>query len=227
VKVGAAILAGGRATRMGGVLKGLCEVGGRAIVAREAAVLARVVDDVMLVAAELDPWRAVLAPSAGVNASGGGANASGVRFVQDRQPGRGPLAGLDAALAASDADALIVVGCDLPFLDERLLARVRDAAPGADAVVPRVAGRAQPLHARYARRATAVAVSARLAAGALALTALLDDLAVTWLDEPELRALDATLRGLTNVNTIEELAAAQASEEDRQDAKDAKGAKEP
>jgi hypothetical protein len=33
-------------------------------------------------------------------------------------------------------------------------------------------------------------------------------LEVAWLEEPELRALDPTLRGLTNVNTPEALARA-------------------
>ena len=190
----AAILAGGRAQRMGGALKGLLEVGGRAIMLREVAALAQVASEVLVVAGDLDPFRAALAGAP-------------VSWVADREPGLGPLAGLDAAFAATTAGELLVVGCDLPFLDVRLLERVRDAAPDADAVVPRVNGRPQPLHARYARR-IADRVAARLARGTLALVDLLGELDVAWLDEAELRAIDPALVGFTNVNTPAELEAA-------------------
>src|SRR5262245_4899478 len=106
-KVAAAILAGGRARRLGGVWKGGLDIGGRTIVAREAAALARISDERLLVIgaqqSEMDFTATQL----------------GMRVVIDRAPGQGPLSGLDAAFAATTADTLLVVGCDLPFLDER------------------------------------------------------------------------------------------------------------
>jgi molybdopterin-guanine dinucleotide biosynthesis protein A len=192
-RIDAAILAGGRARRLGGVLKGLLEVGGRAIVERQIDALAPLVGEVLLVAGDPTPYE----------------HLRGVRLIADRAPGQGPLAGISAAFAASRADALLVVGCDLPFLDPRLLALVRDHAPEAQAVVPRVADRPQALHARYAR-SMAPAVDARLARGELRLLALLDELAPVWLDEPLLRAIDPELRGLTNINTHDDLARARA-----------------
>lgn len=194
MRVDAAILAGGRARRLGGVDKGLVEIGGRRMIAREIDALKSVAGEILLVVGDPVPY-------AGVD---------GVRVVLDHNPGLGPLAGLQAAFSASTADALLVVGCDLPFLDPRLLALVRDSAPAAQAVVPRVAGHAQALHARYGRSAVAE-IDARLRAGSLRLLALVDALDTTFLDEPELRAVDPTLRGLTNVNTPAELAAARAS----------------
>jgi molybdopterin-guanine dinucleotide biosynthesis protein A len=195
--IAGAILAGGRARRMGGVPKALLEVGGRTILVRQIAALSTVVDEILLVVGDPAGF-----PSAAE---------LGVKVVADRAPGMGPLAGLQAALHATRAESILAVGCDLPFLDARLLARVRDAAPGAEAVVPRVGGRPQALHARYAR-AVLPLVEARLARGALRLVELLDELRVVWLDEPELRSMDPELRGLTNVNTPEELAAARREE---------------
>jgi molybdopterin-guanine dinucleotide biosynthesis protein A len=193
MRVDAAILAGGRARRMGGADKALVEVGGRRIVERQRDVLAPRFAEVLLVVGASTRDRSL--------------ELDGVRLVADEQPGEGPLAALATALGATAADALVVVGCDLPFLDGRLLERVRDHAPAAEAVVPRVGGRAQPLHARYARGVRAKALL-RLGRGERRLLALLDDLEVAWLEEPELRALDPTLRGLTNVNTPEALARA-------------------
>jgi molybdopterin-guanine dinucleotide biosynthesis protein A len=200
VKVAAAILAGGRARRMGGAFKGGLEVGGRRILERELAALARVSDEILLVAGD-----ATAESEIGFTFSQ--KSEIGFTFVADRAPGLGPLAGIDAAFRATHADALLVVGCDLPFLDERLLALVRDAAPEAEAVVPRVAGRPQALHARYAR-SLAPAVEERLARGELRLLDLVAAARTRFLDEAELRAIDPSLRGLTNVNTPEELAAA-------------------
>jgi molybdopterin-guanine dinucleotide biosynthesis protein A len=187
--VDAAILAGGRGERLGGQPKGLLEIGGRTVIARQIEALSPLVREVLLVGGDAY------------------ADVAGVRRVADRQPGRGPLAGLEAAFVASDADALIVVGCDLPFLDAGLLTLVRDHAPAAQAAVPRVDSRPQALHARYGRAALPH-VQARLQRGELRLLGLLDDLDPEWLDEPALRAIDPTLRGLTNVNTPAELDAA-------------------
>jgi len=188
--VAAAILAGGSARRMGGVNKALIEVDGRPILARQLAVLAPLVDEILLVSGDPAPF----APFAGPR----------VRLLTDRLPGQGPLAGLDAAFAASDARSLLLFACDLPYLDPRMVTLVRDHAPSAQAVVPRVDAHPQPLHARYAR-SVAPLVRARLERGALRLRDLLTELAVTWLDEPALRAADPTLRALHNANSPADL----------------------
>jgi molybdopterin-guanine dinucleotide biosynthesis protein A len=179
MKIAAAILAGGRATRMGGADKALLEVGGARIVDRQVAALAPLVAEVLLV---------------------GGADraVAGARLVPDLQAGRGPLAGIEAAFVACDADALLVLGCDLPFLDEKLLRLIRDHAPEKLACVPRVEGRAQALHARYSRAILPI-VERRLHQNQLRLLALLDELDVAWLDLP-------ASEGLTNVNTPDQLA---------------------
>lgn len=183
--VGAAILAGGRGRRLGGVAKGLVRVGGEPIVARQLAALAPYVAAPLIIAVDAQPYAGL-----------------GARVVVDRHPGLGPLAGLEAALLASDDDALLVFACDLPFLDAPLIEALRDA-PAADAVVARLDGRPQPLAARYAR-AILPRVQARLAAGALRLLDLMDELAPAWIDFP------AGTRALVNVNTPEDLARAEA-----------------
>jgi molybdopterin-guanine dinucleotide biosynthesis protein A len=171
---------------MGGVQKGLLDVGGRTILSRQIAVVAPLVDEVLLVAGDLAPYAAV----------------EGVRGVTDRAPGLGPLAGIEAAFAACDASALLVFGCDLPFLDETLVRRLRDEVPGAQVLAPRRDGRPQPLAARYAR-SVVPAVVRRLERRALRLVELLDELEVAWLDGVEPRPL-------INLNTPSELAAARA-----------------
>jgi molybdopterin-guanine dinucleotide biosynthesis protein A len=193
--VAAAIIAGGRALRLGGVAKPFIEVGGRTIAARQLEVLRPM-------------FRRVVAVVAG-GADGAPWSALGVEVLADAADGGGPLAGVAAALAAvPPEDAVVCVAGDLPFLAPALLAAVRDRAPGADAVAPRAGGVPQPLCARYAARLAGEA-RARIASGRLALHDLLAGRAV-WVEGEDLRALDPGGEGLLNVNTAADLARAQA-----------------
>ena len=61
----------------------------------------------------------------------------------------GPLGGVRDGLVRSDTDWTVVVGCDFPLVDGRLL-RALSPRLGVDAVVPKLPdGRIQPLCARY------------------------------------------------------------------------------
>ena len=183
-----AILAGGRARRLGGVVKPLLLVEGQRIIDRQLAVLRHLFDRIVIVANEPAPFADL-----------------GVAVIPDRRgPGLGPLAGIDAALAFfSSAPAVVCVAGDMPFLEPALLRALRDAPP-ALAVVPRVRGRAEPLCARY-DRAFSPLVAAALAANALTVHTLLRDAGAVFLEEPALRALDPALRSFTNLNTPHDL----------------------
>src|SRR4051812_10933938 len=110
----AAILAGGRARRLGGVHKGLLLVDGEPIVARQLRQLAAHAGELLIVANDVAAYAEVAAQH-------------GARVVVDLHPGDGPLAGLEAALSATGAPELLLVACDLPFVDVAALA----AAPPA------------------------------------------------------------------------------------------------
>ena len=199
MSVAAAILAGGGGSRMGqggaGAVKGLLSIGGERIIDRQLAALRPLFADVLIAANDPEPWAGL-----------------GLRIVPDRPRARalGPIAGLGAILAAlpPTVDAVVCVAGDMPFLAPALLEHLRDAAPAARALVPRIAGRAEPLLARYARAAASV-VADQIAGGHYALIDLLARLGadVVWIDEPELRALDPDLRSIVNVNTPADLAA--------------------
>jgi molybdopterin-guanine dinucleotide biosynthesis protein A len=204
-RVAAAILAGGGGTRMGaGVVKGLLSVGGLRLIDRQLAVLRPLFAEVMIAANDPEPWAGF-----------------GLRVIPDRPagsaprlsqglPSLGPIAGLDAILAAlpPTVEAVVCIAGDMPFLAPALLEHLRDAEPTAAALVPRIAGRAEPLLARYAR-VVAPVVAEQVANGRYAMVDLLARLGagVVWLDEPALRALDPDLRSIANINTPADLAA--------------------
>ncbi|MFL5306106.1 MAG: molybdenum cofactor guanylyltransferase [Polyangia bacterium] len=193
--VAAAIIAGGRARRLGGRVKPFVEVAGIAIADRQLAVLrplfARVIA-VVADAADAAPWQD-----------------RGVETVTDAVPGAGPMAGVGAALGAAAPGGVVCLAGDLPFLSPALLAALRDVAPEADAVAPRAGGHVEPLCARYGARCLPP-LQSRLAGGRLALHAFLEELDRTvWLEGDALAALDPGGRSFLNVNTPDDLARAE------------------
>jgi molybdopterin-guanine dinucleotide biosynthesis protein A len=159
-------------------------VGGTPIVARQLHVLAPLVAERLIVAGDPTPYQDFDA-----------------RLVTDLHPGAGPLAGLESALAAITAESLLLFACDLPFLDAALVMALCDVFVG-EAVVARLAGKAQPLAARYAR-SILPRVQRRLSRDKLRMLDLVAELDPQWIDFP------AGTRALFNVNTPEELARAE------------------
>ena len=177
----AAILAGGRAQRLGGVHKGLLVIDGEPIAARQLRLLAPHADELLVIANDADAYAAVAA-------------AGHARVVRDLHPGQGPLAGLEAALAATSASELLLVACDLPFVDVAALV----AAPPALAVIARAGDVVQPLCARYHRDVLPLA-QARLLAQRLRFLDFVAELAPVY--------VEVAARTLLNVNTPADLAA--------------------
>jgi molybdopterin-guanine dinucleotide biosynthesis protein A len=139
----AAILAGGRATRLGGVNKGTLTVGDTAIIDRQLGALRAVASDIFVVGRPEPAW-----------------TARGLRVVADEIADAGPLGGIYAALVQSPAERTLVIACDMPFLTADLLRRL--AAVDADVVVARSTRGVEPLCAVYAR-ACAAEIRDRLA----------------------------------------------------------------
>jgi molybdopterin-guanine dinucleotide biosynthesis protein A len=71
--------------------------------------------------------------------------------VREEPPGSGPLAAIGAAAEALGGGPLLVLACDMPFVDGEILQWLVDY-PGDGSIVP-VAGRPQPLCARWSRAA--------------------------------------------------------------------------
>jgi molybdopterin-guanine dinucleotide biosynthesis protein A len=131
----------------------------------------------------------------------------GLTIVPDAVQGRGPLGGIAAALAHTAKPFLFAVGADMPHIHTAAVDLVvgRRAAD-IDVVVPYVNGLPEPLFALYSQRCLDV-VRRRLDAGCNKLSGLLDDdsIAISAVDEDELRAIDGSLRALTNINSPADL----------------------
>ena len=193
----AAILAGGRATRLHGADKGGLLVGGRTIRDRQIEALSGLVDDIVLIGG----------PAADPRADSWPGDRAGLAHVPDLLAGRGPLGGIQTALHhAGDAACTLIVACDLPFLSRPFLAFLLDRAlddGAADIVVPRSGHRLHPLCATYNRRVRE-AVDRRVASGALAVQALFDEVRVDIVEPEVVATFDPEGIMFWNVNTPDE-----------------------
>ena len=186
--VAGVILAGGRASRMGGRDKAFAAVAGEPIVVRTVRLFRSLFPQVLVSTNRPERFAAL-----------------DVQTVADRFPGAGPLAGIHAAMLESRYPHVFVAACDMPGLDPDVIRLVVARIGAADAVVPRWDGDVEPLHAAYALRSLP-AVEAALASGCHAMRDFLQTVTVDWVDEAELRTLGGAAASLTNVNTPEDLA---------------------
>jgi molybdopterin-guanine dinucleotide biosynthesis protein A len=115
------------------------------------------------------------------------------RLVFDRKRSTGPLAGLEAGLAAARNDVTFAIACDMPYVTSELAEMAVAAARGCDAAIARINGRPEPTCAAY-RRSALPMITAALDAGRYRAAELAEHLDVTWLEglDPDLfRSLNA------------------------------------
>ena len=181
----AAILAGGRARRLGGQDKSALIVDGVRLLDRQLAALHSLTDTILLVGYP------------------GPAPASCV-VVPDHRPGTGPLGAIASALSVATTERVLIVAVDLPFLTTAFLDFLARADEDADAVVPVSGGRWQPLCAMYRRRAAPI-LDAAIDRGELAVHAAVARLNPTLLAGDSLVPFDPEHRLFANINTPDDL----------------------
>lgn len=155
-----------------------------------------------------------------------------VRLVGDVFRGKGSLGGIYSGLKAAKFERAVLVGCDMPFLNEDLLDYLISISPDYDVVIPsgsaklpserftKVEGRNRigerrtakdddlhPLHAVYSNHCVE-AIEARLQVDDLRMIGFHPNVRVRIVGETELERFDPDHLSLFNVNTPEDLAIA-------------------
>jgi molybdenum cofactor guanylyltransferase len=182
------LVAGGQATRLGGVAKGLLRLDGQPLVALTLRLFGEIFPASLVVANDAAPYAGL-----------------GVPVVPDAIAGKGAPGGLHAALAAVRTGWLFAAGCDMPCLSAdlvRYLWGLRGASP-AVAVVWR--GRLEPLHAFWSR-ACLPTVERMLRADDPSMWKIATAVGARFVSEEEWRRVDPEGRSFENANTPEDVA---------------------
>jgi molybdopterin-guanine dinucleotide biosynthesis protein A len=188
-RIGAIVLAGGRSSRFG--RDKLAEpVDGQALLDHAIAAVRAMADEIVVVAT---PDAEPPLPE-------------GIALAHDARPFEGPLAALDAGLAATTADRVIVVGGDMPTLVPAVLGRLVAAlGDDASAAILEVRGPRPILPLALTARPSRAAVRRLLDRGERRLGAVLDVLELRVVPESDWRSDDPDGRTLRDVDTPADL----------------------
>jgi molybdopterin-guanine dinucleotide biosynthesis protein A len=136
MNISAMLLAGGESRRMGQD-KATLIFRGQPLWQIQLDLLRKLEPEEIFVSARTDPaWRP-----------------SGVPFVSDEAPSRGPLSGLSATLARIRTDHLLALAIDMPLMTEDYLRSLRNLTVPGRGVLPMIGDRAEPLAAIYPKAA--------------------------------------------------------------------------
>lgn len=131
--VAGVILAGGKSSRMGSN-KALLAYKGKPLIASIYQKMAELFDQVAVVTNNPEDYSFLPC-----------------RKIPDIYPGMGSIAGIHAGLSWSPEESIFVVGCDMPFLDEKLVRWLAARHVAGTATVPLTPGGFEPLHSFYSK----------------------------------------------------------------------------
>jgi len=180
------ILAGGGSTRMGRN-KAFIEIGGKRIIDRTVSIFQEIFDEVILVTNNPLDYLEL-----------------NVRIVTDLIPGKGSLGGIYTGLFFSSSPKAFFVGCDMPFIDRKVIEYFLSLADNADVVVQRTKDYWEPLHAVYSRKLIRN-IERLLSIGELKIITAYRGMRIREVTPEEIAPFDPDLHTFVNFNTPEEL----------------------
>ena len=191
IEVTGVLLAGGKSRRMGEDKRYLV-VGEQTLLERGLGVLRSIFQEVLVVIAQDSP-------PLGVDA----------RVVRDLVPDCGSLGGLYTGLTQAAAPCIFVVACDMPFLDQAVIAQFTTRRASADIVIAKLAARLHPMHALYGKGCLPV-LEQMIRARQLKIQEMVShaSLRVQYVTEADLLTVDPSWHSFQNVNTPADLEAA-------------------
>jgi molybdenum cofactor guanylyltransferase len=191
IEVTGVLLAGGKSRRMGEDKRYLV-VGEQTLLERGLGVLQSIFQEVLVVIAQDSP-------SLGVDA----------RVMRDLVADCGSLGGLYTGLTQATTSCIFLVGCDMPFLDQAVIAQFTSRRATADIVMAKLGSRLHPMHALYGKRCLP-ALEQMIRTRQLKIQELVShaSLRVQYVTEADLHNIDPSGRSFQNVNTQADLEAA-------------------
>jgi molybdopterin-guanine dinucleotide biosynthesis protein A len=128
----------------------------------------------------------------------------GLPMYGDIYHDKGPLGGFHSALTHAATQYILVVACDMPWLNRDLLEYMISIRETADIIVPRWEKYPEPLHAVYSHNCLAP-ITANLEADILKITAFFGKVSTHFLDQKTIAQYDTHGQSFNNVNTPEDL----------------------
>jgi len=131
------------------------------------------------------------------------------QVVPDLFPHRGPLVGIYSGLKASPTFYNLIVGCDMPFLETKLLWYMRENINSEDVIIPRYNKiYIEPLLAIYSKNCLA-AIENNLKKDILPIRLIFPYLKIKYIEDNEIVKFDPEYLSFFNINFMDDLAVAE------------------
>lgn len=191
IEVTGVLLAGGKSRRMGEDKRYLV-VGEQTLLERGLEMLQSIFCEVLVVIAQDSPPLSIDA-----------------RVVRDLVPECGSLGGLYTGLTQATTPYIFVVACDMPFLNQTVIAQFTSQRAAADIVIAKLDDRLHPMHALYSKRCLP-ALEQMIRARQLKIQEIVSQssLRARYVTEADLLTIDPSGHSFYNVNTMADLEAA-------------------
>ena len=135
MNISAVILAGGESSRMGRD-KAWLKLNGQPLITRALSIVrAAGIEEIYISGRAGADYSALRCP-----------------ILLDREPGTGPLAGIERALDATQAPLMLVLAVDLPNMTAAFLRKLADRCAPLTGAIPKLKGQLEPLAAIYPKR---------------------------------------------------------------------------
>jgi molybdopterin-guanine dinucleotide biosynthesis protein A len=122
------------------------------------------------------------------------------QVVPDLFSQKGPLAGIYSGLKASLSQYNLVVGCDMPFLEVKLLKYMTKNINSSDVVIPHYNdGYIEPLCAIYSKRCLET-IERNLAEHVFSVRAIFPHLKIKFIEDEEIKKYDPEFYSFFNIN---------------------------
>ena len=123
------------------------------------------------------------------------------QVVQDIFPQKGPLGGIFSGLKASNSQYNLVVACDMPFLEVKLLQYMREEINSNDIIIPRYnRGYIEPLCAIYSKKCLEV-MEKNIQSGILPVRKIFPHLKIKFINDEEIKRFDPKFYSFFNLNS--------------------------
>ena len=184
----AIILAGGKASRMGGRDKAFLKIGDETLIGIQLRGLKNIFKEIIIVTNSPDRYIGL----------------KGVKVVSDIVPYQGPLGGIFSGLTASNDNHNFIVACDMPFLNGPLIKYMTENRNGFDIIVPKIGKRFHPLFGIYSKDCIP-AIEEMLKKNRLKVTNIFPKVRTRFILKDEITKFDGKLLSLVNINTKKDL----------------------
>ncbi|HEX30528.1 TPA: molybdenum cofactor guanylyltransferase [Candidatus Poribacteria bacterium] len=188
LNVSAIVLAGGRSSRFKRD-KALILWEGKPLIVRLVDMLKRMFGEIIVVTGDDRRYEDLL----------------DVIVVDDLIKGKGPLGGIHAGLSSSSNDYNLILPCDMPLLNEKVISLLLDEIDGRSRIIlPVVRGYVEPLVGIYHRDCIPFA-EMLLRGGKLKVLGLVDFVPTKLIPENRVLEVDPNLTSFLNLNSPEDL----------------------